>query len=104
NDHCSSKSYVRAGSTPAVISALALGLLHPSQPTLPGRLGTSRPCQLPTCGRMIVDVQIDPLFDTTGGLPMSFFCAGMLGLALLTIVQVVETRACTHKSRLEPAT
>src|SRR5262245_31245719 len=40
---------------------------------------------------MIVDVQIDPIFDTTGRLPMSFYRAGMLGLALLTIVQVVET-------------
>jgi putative ABC transport system substrate-binding protein len=44
---------------------------------------------------MIVDVQIDPIFDTTGRLPMSFYRAGMLGLALLTIVQVVETNAQT---------
>ena len=64
---------------PAVISALALGLLHPSQPALPVRLGTSRPCQLPICGRMIVDVQIDPYSTRRGDYRCHFIaleCSG----------------------------
>jgi hypothetical protein len=36
---------VAVGSSPAVISALASGLLHLSHPTLAARISTSRLCQ-----------------------------------------------------------
>jgi hypothetical protein len=40
----STHGYVGSGSTPAVISPLALGPLHPSHPTFMVRVGTSRWC------------------------------------------------------------
>ena len=44
----------KIGSKPAVISALAPGLLYLSQPTLAVRVGTWRSCQGPTFPHRVV--------------------------------------------------
>jgi hypothetical protein len=54
---------VRVGASRAVNSALALGLLYPSHPTLGARVSTSRSCQHPNLPHFIND----GLFSPTSG-------------------------------------